>query len=59
MLHVYDIEKGVLRERDVAELTPGTSDAASWIDLVDASDEEREQLQHLFRQNLPESDDAE
>ena len=59
MLHVYDIEKGVLRERDVAELTPGTSDAASWIDLVDASDEEREQLQHLFRQNLPESDDVE
>ncbi|HBP69097.1 MAG TPA: magnesium transporter CorA, partial [Alcanivorax sp.] len=38
---------------------PGTSDAASWIDLVDASDEEREQLQHLFRQNLPESDDVE
>ena len=59
MLHVYDIERGVLRERDVAELTPGTADAASWIDLVDASDEEREQLQHLFRQNLPESDDVE
>ena len=59
MLHVYDIERGVLRERDVAELTPGTSDEASWIDLVDASDEERQQLQHLFRQNLPESDDVE
>ena len=37
MLHVYDIEKGVLRERDVAELTPGTSDAASWIDLTPSS----------------------
>ena len=59
MLHVYDIENGVLRERDVADLTPTTSDAASWIDMVDATDEERQQVQHLFRQALPDSDDVE
>jgi magnesium transporter len=59
MLHVYDIERGVLRERDVAELTPSTADAAAWIDLVDATEEERQEVQHLFRQVLPESDDVE
>lgn len=59
MLHVYDIENGVLRERDVEQLTPATADAASWIDLVDATEDERHQVQHLFRQSLPDSDDVE
>jgi magnesium transporter len=59
MLYVYDIEDGVLRERDVAGLTPDTAKEASWIDLVDATDEERQEVQHLFRQALPESDDVE
>ncbi|AFT70544.1 Magnesium and cobalt transport protein CorA [Alloalcanivorax dieselolei B5] len=59
MLYVYDIEDGVLRERDVAGLTPDTAKEASWIDLVDATAEERQEVQHLFRQALPESDDVE
>lgn len=56
MLHVYDIEQGVLHERDITDLSDPSA-SASWLDLVDATDEERQTLQHLFGEALPESDD--
>ena len=42
MLHIFRIENGVLREKDTETILPTLADDASWIDLVDSEENERE-----------------
>ena len=41
MLHIFRIENGVLREKDVDTILPSLAEDGSWIDLVDAEEDER------------------
>ena len=45
MLHIFRIEDGVLREKEVNATMPTLSEEGSWIDLVDAEDAERNLVQ--------------
>ena len=59
MLHIFRIENGVLREKDTESILPTLADDASWIDLVDSEDSERELVQQFLEAELPASDDME
>ena len=59
MLHIFRIEDGVLREKEVNATMPTLSEEGSWIDLVDAEDAERNLVQQFLQTELPDSDDME
>lgn len=55
MLHAFRIEDGRLQQVDPShELTE-----AQWLDVYGATDEERSQVEQLYRHSLPESEDIE
>ena len=56
MLHIFRIENGVLREKDVDTIMPSLAEDGSWIDLVDAEEDERNLVQQFLRAELPDSD---
>jgi magnesium transporter len=59
MLDIFRIENGVLREKNVDTIMPSLAQDASWIDLVDAEEEERNLVQQFLQAKLPDSDDKE
>ena len=59
MLHIFRIENGVLREKDVDTIMPSLAEDGSWIDLVDAEEDERNLVQQFLQAELPDSDDME
>ncbi|MCG8392725.1 MAG: magnesium/cobalt transporter CorA [Pseudomonadales bacterium] len=59
MLQIFRIENGVLREKDTESILPVLAEEASWIDLVDSEDSERELVQQFLETELPDSDDME
>ncbi|MDX1804645.1 MAG: magnesium/cobalt transporter CorA [Alcanivorax sp.] len=59
MLHIFQIQNGILREKDPADILPDLAEQASWIDLVDAEDHERATVQQFLKEALPESEDME
>lgn len=59
MLHVFDLQNGVLKERDQAPANAIDLEHASWIDVVEAEDDERILLQSIYRAPLPDAEDVE
>ncbi|MBA4502689.1 magnesium/cobalt transporter CorA [Marinobacterium marinum] len=59
MIRTFALEAGKLREREVADPTAIDLEGASWIDLQDADAEERQTVEQLFSQNLPDADEVE
>jgi len=59
MLHIFRIENGVLREKEVDTLMPALAEEGSWIDLVDAEEAERNLVQQFLQAELPDSEDME
>lgn len=59
MLHVFDIQRGVLEERAMQPSSVADLEQATWVDVIDAEDNERELLQHIYQAPLPDSDDIE
>lgn len=58
MLYTFDIRRGYLWEQDVQPDNSAALLACHWIDLVDAQDAEREQLQQVLTATLPDSDEV-
>ncbi|MBV0933599.1 magnesium/cobalt transporter CorA [Marinobacterium weihaiense] len=60
MIRTFIIEAGKLRERDEANpLSRDGLEAASWIDLQDAAEQERNAIEQLFPQSLPDAHEVE
>lgn len=59
MLHVFDIRQGILDERAQQPATTADLEQATWIDVVDAEEDERELLQDIYQAPLPDSEEVE
>ena len=59
MLQIYRIENGVLREKATDDMLPVLAEEASWIDLEEPDEAERNQVQQFFKDEMPDSDDME
>ncbi|EKF74041.1 Mg2+/Co2+ transporter [Alcanivorax hongdengensis A-11-3] len=59
MLHIFQIQNGILREKEPEDILPMLAEKASWIDLADAEDDERATVQQFLQEELPDSDDME
>ena len=59
MLQIYRIENGVLREKATDDILPVLAEEASWIDLEEPDEAERDQVQQFFKDEMPDSDDME
>ncbi len=60
MIRTFALAAGKLREQDAIEpLSPLDLETASWIDLQDADLQERQAIEQLFPQSLPDADEVE
>lgn len=59
MLYSFDIRRGYLWEHPLESQDSEGLAQCQWIDLVDAEDAEREQIQYLLTAALPDTDDVE
>lgn len=58
MLNAFALDNGMLKALQVS-VDARSLRRALWIDLTDPSDDEREQVEALYRQDLPDADDVE
>lgn len=59
MLHVFDLQEGVLKERSKEPVSPEEVETATWLDVISLEDDERRLLQHVYQAQLPDVDDIE
>lgn len=63
MLHLFNIENGVLREKDASADGAGSLEEkalqAKWLDLVEPEEHERDLVQSFFKDELPTEDKEE
>ncbi|MDN5870543.1 MAG: magnesium transporter CorA, partial [Nitrococcus sp.] len=58
MLNAFALDNGILKALQVAADSQSLRQAI-WIDLTDPSDDERERVEALYRQDLPDVEDVE
>lgn len=58
MLHLFDISRGILKERPQTPASTSDMEQVSWIDVVEAEEGERNLLQDIYQAPLPDAEEV-